>query len=69
MTERLFSTDEAADALGVKSGTIRSWKSRGLVSPRQWIPGRGRGGVVPLYALDDLRALVDVYAPREGDTP
>lgn len=68
--ERLYTTEDAAAELNVKSGTIRSWKSLGKVTPRDWIPGRGRGGVVPLYSLEDLRPLAARYAPREkADTP
>lgn len=71
MTEpQLYDTEEAARLLGVDSSLIRKWKHRGQVTPRNSIAGRGRGGVVPLYALEDLRPLVTSYRTRQkADTP
>lgn len=62
---RTYTTEQAAAELGVPAGTISSWRARGRVNPVDWIPGRGRGGVVPLYDLEDLRRLAP--PPRDAD--
>lgn len=67
MTEtitRLLDTEAAAEALGVPASAIHTWKHRHLVTPAGMVPGRGRGGLVPLWKLDDLRPLAEAYKPR-----
>ncbi len=68
---RLYSTEEAAAELGIEASLIRKWKHRGRVAPRQFIVGRGRDGVVPLYAIEDLSPLARQYRrhPRRASAP
>lgn len=47
--DSLVSTAEAAYIAGVKSGTIRTWKSRGLLAPAG-LDDRGH----PLYRVRDV---------------
>lgn len=74
MTRRTYTTTDAAAVLGVPRAAIKDWKRRGKVRPVDAIAGRGRGGVVPLYDLEELRPLATAYhertrrhaAPEEG---
>lgn len=43
---------------------IWDWKARGKVTPAGLVRGRGRGGLVPLYRLEDLRPLAVEYLQR-----
>lgn len=69
MTERLYDTKQAAAELGIPALAIRTWKHRGKVIPGDFIRGSARGGLVPLYHLDDLRPLAEAYLARRADTP
>lgn len=62
--ERLLNTGEAAKALDVPAAAIADWKTRRRVTPAGLIPGRGRGGLVPLYRLADLEPLAEEYRTR-----
>ena len=64
MTARTYSTEEAAELLGVPSSAIRNWKTRKRVTPAGLVRGRGRGGLVPTYRLEDLRAHAEAYKER-----
>lgn len=64
MTERLLTTADAARELGVEERVIRVWKARGKVVPAGLVRGRGRGGLVPLYRLEELRPLAEEYLER-----
>lgn len=61
----LHTTEQAAQVLDVPQGAIARWKHRELVQPRQFITGRGRGGLVPLYDVEDLRPLAGAYHARQ----
>lgn len=43
---------------------IWDWKARGKVTPAGLVRGRGRGGLVPLYHLEELRPLAVDYLQR-----
>lgn len=60
----LVTTEQAALILGVKAGTIAKWKHRHKVTPAGILHGRGRGGGVPLYHLEELRPLAQQYHRR-----
>jgi len=64
---RLYSTEEAAAELGIEASLIRTWKHRGRVAPRQFIVGRGRDGVVPVYAIENLSPLAKAV-PKASTT-
>ena len=52
---RTYDTAAAAKELGIPASAIWTWKNRGLVVPDDFVRGRGRGGLVPLYRLSTLR--------------
>ena len=54
--ERLLSTSEAADFLGLKTSTLNAWRSRGHRHNAR-LPWRRLGGRVR-YTLGDLREFV-----------
>ncbi|MCM0622496.1 helix-turn-helix domain-containing protein [Nocardioides bruguierae] len=56
-----MTTSQAAEHFGIPSGRIREWRAAGRIRPVGIIPGRGRGGMVPLYRPADLQPLVDQY--------
>lgn len=64
MTERTYTTEEAAKALGVPASAIWDWKHRRRVVPAGLVPGRGRGGLVPTYRLADLEPHAEAYRER-----
>lgn len=64
MTERTYTTEEAAQELTVPADLIAKWKHRKRVTPAGLVPGRGRGGLVPTYRLEDLRPLAESYRER-----
>lgn len=64
MIDRTYTTEEAAAKLGVPSLAIRDWKHRRRITPAGLVPGRGRGGLVPTYRLEDLQPLADAYRKR-----
>lgn len=64
MTDRTVTTEDAAAELDVPPDLISKWKHRGDVVPAGYIPGRARGGLVPLYRLDELRPLAARYHAR-----
>jgi DNA-binding transcriptional MerR regulator len=55
---RALPADLAALALGVKPGTLRVWRYRGLIQPIGGTPRR------PLYSIADLRAAQAADKPR-----
>lgn len=55
---RLLPPELAALAVGVKPGTLRVWRFRGLLTPSGGTPRR------PLYALQDLHAAKQADKPR-----
>lgn len=67
MTERHITTTEAAEALDVPASTIAMWKSRGRIAPVGLIRGPGRGGLVPLYRLEELQPLAAAYHQRRAE--
>lgn len=76
MTVQLVDTETAAAHFGIDSNVIRVWKARRRITPDGLVPGRGRGGMVPLYRLDSLAPLVERYlasqptrVTRTSDTP
>lgn len=66
MTERTYTTEEAAAILGVPADLISKWRHRRRVTPAGLVPGRGRGGMVPTYRLEDLRPRADAYRRRQA---
>lgn len=62
--ERLVETAAAAEHFGIRPDLISKWKHEKRVTPAGMIPGRGRGGLVPLYRLDDLEPHVEAYRAR-----
>lgn len=71
MTERLYTTEEAATILKVKPALIRSWKHRERAMPAGYIPAPVPGGEAPLWTLGELRLLAETYhaRPRRGRHP
>ena len=59
-----YTARQAAAELGVPEAAIRDWKHHGRVAPVGVLRGRGRGGLQPLYLLDELRPLADAYLER-----
>lgn len=59
-------TEQAAAILDVPADRIARWKYDGKVVPVGMLRGRGRGGQVPLYRLDELRPLADAYHARHA---
>lgn len=71
MTERLYTTRDAAAELDVPGARIRRWRHDGKVEIADSVRavGRGnRGGREPLYRLDDLRPLAEAYHARRRHT-
>lgn len=67
---RHVTTAQAAALLDVSPTLIAQWKSRGRVTPIDFIRGQGRGGQVPIYRLEELRPLAERYhatRPKDGD--
>jgi hypothetical protein len=54
-------TREAAVLLDIPETVIAQWKHRGRVTPAGLLRGQGRGGLAPLYRLDELRPLAAQY--------
>lgn len=59
MTERTYTTEQAARHLGVPAGRIAEWKHRGRVYPAGWTNSGD-----PLYLLEDLEPLAKAWAER-----
>lgn len=59
-------TDQAAALLEVPASVISKWRHRGKIVPVGMLAGRGRGGQVPLYRLDELRPLAEAYRARHA---
>lgn len=57
-------TAQAAAALAIPERLIWDWKHRGLIEPAGMLRGRGRGGYVPLYRLDELDELATRWKDR-----
>lgn len=73
MTERrpphpdaLHTTEEAAIALNVKPGLIRSWRHRGRAMPAGLVPAPVPGGEAPVWKLEELRPLAESYHRRHA---
>lgn len=73
--DQLHTTEQAAEALQVKPGTIRQWKARGQAAPAGVVRAGVRGGLQPLWFLSELEPLAEAYharqqhrAPRRADT-
>lgn len=62
MTERTYTTEEAAARLDVPAVRIAEWKHRGRIVPVGYL--RGRGPDVPLYRIEELQPLVDAWRRR-----
>lgn len=62
VTDRTYTTEEAAHRLGVPANTISKWKQRGRVVPAGYV--RGRGHEAPLYLLDELLPLARAWRRR-----
>lgn len=62
---RSFSTEEAAEELGVPASLIRKWKHRGLVVPVGLLPGSGPSSTSPLYNLEELVPLANRWRTRQ----
>lgn len=63
---RLVETQLAAKLLGIDEDLIAKWKHRRKVTPARILRGRGRGGQVPLYDLEDLRPLAEAYKRKQA---
>lgn len=61
MTERTYTTEQAAKRLGVPAGRIAEWKHRDRIYPAGWT-NAGH----PLYLLDDLEPLAREWAKRSA---
>lgn len=59
--DQLHTTQQAAEALGVPASLIRKWAHRGQVNPAGCFPAPVRGGLIPLYRLDELEDLAKRY--------
>lgn len=66
MSERLYTTDEAAAELDVKASLIRVWRHRGRAMPSGAVPAPVPGGLSPLWSLAELRPLADAYHRRKS---
>jgi transposase-like protein len=64
MSPELVDTHTAAAHFGISPDLISKWRHRHKVAPHGLVPGRGRGGLVPLYRLVDLEPLVREYRER-----
>lgn len=62
MSQRRYTTEEAAEQLGVPRTAIADWKYHGRVMPVGIIPGRGRPA--PVYLLEELQPLADQWHKR-----
>lgn len=61
MAKIYLTTAQAAAQLGVPEAAIRNWKTRKRIVPADVIRGSGRGGLVPLWDLEELRPLAVRY--------
>ncbi|MDN4174720.1 hypothetical protein QWY28_17295 [Nocardioides sp. SOB77] len=65
----LLDSKHVAVELDVPESAIWKWKARGALvdgvrrhlTPAGVVPGRGRGGLVPLYRLADVKPFADAY--------
>lgn len=62
MTDRTYTTEQAAAVLGIDDSLIRKWKHRRKVTPVGYALGRGRPA--PLYRLAELEPLAKAYLER-----
>jgi hypothetical protein len=62
VTERTYTTEEAARRLGVPAARIADWKHRGRVMPAGYV--RGRGHDAPVYVLAELIPLAEEWQRR-----
>jgi hypothetical protein len=58
----LVTTGQAARILGVPPRALAVWRHRKKVPAAGVLRGRGRGGRVPIYHLEDLRPFAEEYA-------
>lgn len=65
-SRRLYSTQEAAEQLGVPAKAIADWKLRRRIMPADVVRGTSRSGIVPLYDLKDLRPHAEAYLKRKA---
>jgi hypothetical protein len=61
----LHTTEQAAQALGVKPGTIRQWKARGQAAPAGMMRAAVPGGLQPLWRLAELEPLAEEHRARK----
>lgn len=61
MSERLYTTTEAAAELDVPPALIRKWRHRGRAMPAGVLPAAAPGGHVLLWSLAELRPLAEAY--------
>lgn len=66
MTERLYTTEEAARVLAVPPALIRKWRHREQAMPAGVLPGSAPGGRILLWRLEELHALADQYHQRRA---
>lgn len=62
MSERTYTTEQAARRLGIPAGRIAEWKHRGRIVPAGYL--RGRGPEVPVYLLEELIPLAEEWRRR-----
>lgn len=59
VSERSYTTEEAAIELNVPASVIAKWKHRQKVVPVGYVKGRGRDA--PLYRLSELMPFAEEY--------
>jgi transposase len=62
VTDRTYTTEQAARRLGVPANVIAKWKHRGRIMPADYVQGRGHKA--PLYLLEELVPLANAWQRR-----
>lgn len=63
--DQLHTTEQAAEALDIKAGTIRQWKRQGRAQPAGVLRAPVPGGLQPLWLLAELEPLAETYHARK----
>lgn len=64
--DRLYTVAQAAVELDVPAARIRAWARAKKVLPTGYLRAPVPGGLLPLWSLEELRPLADVYHARRG---